>query len=92
MYDSGKRESFQKLLKIIKSVYDFESSYNLGKKDDDDDKVYKYVLGTKKDLKEHKRVLTDEDMEALYNYNEDHSISLQEVSALTAYGVDEVFS
>ena len=36
----------------------------------------KYVLGTKKDMKETKRVLTDEDLQKLMELDEDHTMSL----------------
>ena len=54
VYDAHDVTSFRKLLKIIRSVHEFETSNNLGVKADengDDNKVWKYVLGSKKDLK-----------------------------------------
>jgi len=51
----------------------------------------KYVLGSKKDLKPHKQVLEDTELEELSSYNSHDKINLQEVSALTAQGIHEVF-
>lgn len=72
---------------------DFERSNAKSAKDDEEDnsKVMKYVLGTKKDLKSHKKVLEDEDLRDLQENDINGCISLQEVSALTNYGIQEVF-
>lgn len=49
---------------MIATVTEFEKSNALGAKDDEEDnsKVMKYVLGTKKDIKPHKKVLEQEDL------------------------------
>ena len=91
VYDSSDVNSFRKLLKIIQSVSEFEESYALGKEEEDGSRVMKYVIGTKKDLKREKRVLGEAEMVALSEWNQYNTISLQEVSALTAYGIHEVF-
>jgi len=75
-------------------VIEFERSNALGRKEDDEDsapKVMKYVLGTKKDLKPQKKVLEEEDLRALQGWDDNDTVSLQEVSALTNYGIHEVF-
>ena len=91
VYDSSKVESFRKVLKVIKSVDEFEVSNALGREELEGSRAMKYVIGTKKDLKAQKRVLEENDMIDLQKYNTDNTISLQEVSALTAYGIHEVF-
>ena len=65
VYNSADKNSFTKLLKIIKSVHDFEESYSKGRAQDGSLHVMKYVLGSKKDLKPHKQVLSDEELEQL---------------------------
>ena len=75
-------------------MVEFEKSNNLGRKEDDEGsaaKIMKYVLGSKKDLKPQKKVLDEDDLKDLQALDENDSISLQEVSALTNYGVKEVF-
>ena len=65
VYDASSQESFQKLMNIIESVIEQERSNALGQKEDDEaasNKVMKYVVGTKKDLKQQKKVLTVEDL------------------------------
>lgn len=64
VYDASNRDSFKKLIKMIATVTEFEKSNALGAKDDEEDnsKVMKYVLGTKKDIKPHKKVLEQEDL------------------------------
>lgn len=69
-----------------------EESLALGHEDDPNARVKKYVIGTKKDLKQQKKLLTVEDMQGLAEFNHYDTIRLQEVSALTAYGIQEVFS
>ena len=91
VYDSSDVNSFRKLLKIIQSVSEFEESNALGKEEEEGSRVMKYVIGTKKDLKREKRVLGVPEMTDLSKWNQDNTISLQEVSALTAYGIHEVF-
>ena len=52
-------------MNIIESVIEQERSNALGQKEDDEaasTKVMKYVVGTKKDLKQQKKVLTVEDL------------------------------
>ena len=51
VYNSAEVSSFKKLLKIFKSVHEFEEAQALGKGEDEIQRVYKYVIGTKKDLK-----------------------------------------
>ena len=92
VYNSAEPETFQKLLKIIRSVHEMEESLALGHEDDPNARVKKYVIGTKKDLKQQKKLLTVEDMQGLAEFNHYDTIRLQEVSALTAYGIQEVFS
>ena len=65
MYDASDKNSFTKLLKIIKAVHEFEESNALGKEDEEGSRVQKYVIGTKKDLKREKRVLDIDDMREL---------------------------
>ena len=91
VYDSSDVNSFRKLIKIIQSVSEFEESNALGKEEEEGSRVMKYVIGTKKDLKREKRVLGVQEMSDLSKWNQDNTISLQEVSALTAYGIHEVF-
>lgn len=90
VYNSADKGSFTKLLKIIRSVHDFEESYAKGRSGDGL-YVMKYVLGSKKDLKPHKQVLEDRELEELNTLNSHDKINLQEISALTAYGIKEVF-
>ena len=108
VYNSAEPETFTKLLKIIQSVHEMEESLDqifqaslrevffvslaLGHEDDPNARVKKYVIGTKKDLKQQKKLLTVEDMQKLAEFNHYDTIRLQEVSALTAYGIQEVFS
>ena len=74
-------------------MHEFEEAEALGKEEEDSNmRVHKYVIGTKKDLKPSKKVLSEEDMTTLQSYNSNNTISLQEVSSLTAYGIQEVFT
>lgn len=93
VYDASDRTSFQKLIKMVNTVTEFERTNALGAKEDEDDavKVMKYVLGNKKDLKPYKKVLEQDDLRSLQENDIDGCISLQEVSALTNYGIQEVF-
>ena len=51
-------------MRIIQSVVEQERSNALGQKDDEESSPYvmKYVVGTKKDLKPQKKVLSVEDL------------------------------
>ena len=49
------------------------------------------MLGSKKDQNPYEKVLTPDQMSSLAEFNTDDSIRLQEVSAMTAYGINEVF-
>ncbi len=93
MYESSSQASFKKLLKIIKSVHDFEESHAKGKTDDQGNAhVKKYVLGTKKDIKPIAKVLSDEDFKNLMDLNIGfNTIEINEVSALSGHGIREVF-
>jgi len=91
VYNSADRDSFLKLLKIIKSVVAFEESYSKGREDDDSLHAWMYVLGSKKYLKPPSQVLTEQDLVDLQELNSHDKIDLKEVSALTAYGIKDVF-
>ena len=92
VYNASDRASFKKLLKMIETVTEFEKSIGQGAKQDEGSTgVLKFVLGNKKDLKPHKKVLEEEDLRLLSDQDINSCIRLQEVSALTNYGVREVF-
>ena len=62
VYDASDVTSFHKLIKIIRSVHEFEESNMLGREETENSRAMKYVIGTKKDLKEKKRVLDEKEM------------------------------
>ena len=80
-------------MRIIKSVHEFEESHAKGKTDSDGSAhVKKYILGTKKDIKPPKKTLDDDDLSSLQQYDAGgKTIYIDEVSALSAYGVREIF-
>lgn len=94
VYNSADKHSFKKLMRIIKSVHEFEESHAKGKTDSDGSAhVKKYILGTKKDLKPPKKTLDDDDLASLQQFDAGgKTIYIDEVSALSAYGVNEIFA
>ena len=81
----SEKSSYDSLLKMIDAIRDHEKSQQRGNRKANMFTPHKVVVGNKKDLKHKKNILEREDLLKLDN------IMLKEVSALTNFGVSEVF-